>query len=205
MADHPHDPSDIESLARRLDQDIEPARDLWPQIASALTPRFDRLDAALRTLGTEVPPRRDLWPDIRARIEHSGGDGFRTGGPFGRFAMAASLAATALIASLFVLVASERSLAPVPVADLGSDDTWWIALVDRTPPADPQHAVELTNVLNLVRTQYMTVRGERVEIEAALDRDPSSPMLAALWRHAYEQELALTARAQEIADTYERG
>jgi hypothetical protein len=201
----PRDPRDIESLARQLERDIEPARELWPQIATALAAELERLEAAVGALEREVPPRRDLWPEIRARIERSGRAGGRPGGALGWFAMAASLAATAMIASLFVLVGSERSLQPAPVAALDSNDAWWIALVDRTPRANPRHAAELTDVLGLIRTQYMSVRDERVEIEAALDRDPSSSMLAALWRHAYEQELALTARAQEIADAFERG
>ena len=197
--------ADIDRLARELSLDVAPAADLWPSIARVIRAQGRDVESAVRSLEAEIEPSKDLWPGIRAEISGHGAGG---AGPARRarlqwLAAAASVASVALIAALLGYVVG-RPISLDQGGGTGDGDAWWIALIEDAPRADDPSTREMLGILEAVRTEFVSVRNERIEIESALGRDPASPVLTALWRHAYEQELALTNRAQLIATSFER-
>jgi hypothetical protein len=193
----------LHDLVRRLPRDVEPPPDLWLGIAARLdAPAPPRsIEELAHDLPADIAPPADLWPGIAARLRTE---------PYEprirvRFAAAAVvLAAVAALVTVAVRVqdfganssarsamtADDASADPAPSAALAA--AWML----RSPVVSEQVAATLQRELTLVR-------GERLRIEAAIDREPADVGLRELWAHAYQIELELTDTWGRIIMAYE--
>jgi hypothetical protein len=199
-------PSTLHDLVRRLPRDIEPPAELWQRIAARLDePALPRsLEECARDLPADIAPPVDLWPQIAARL--------RTGPRKPRL-LARLVAAAAAVAAVAVLVT-------VAIRDQdsganGGSSTPAVAANDATAEAAPSTAlgaawmlrspVVSDEVAAALQRDLMLVRDERLQIEAAIDREPGDAGLRELWAHTYQIELQLTDTCGRIIMAYERG
>jgi len=181
-----HDPpilsAALAARVSRLPVAIEPPADLWPAIAARLANRDETaLDALLRRLPPELHADVDLWPGIEARLEGRGNPRVSIYAPSARHwgAMAASLAAMTIIASLagLMFVTAERAVAPA-----GND---------------------IARAVGTIRAEIAKVQGERLVIEVSLQRDGDNLTLHTLWTHTYQTELDLTGKAEQLMESHQ--
>lgn len=194
--------TELDELVRRLPSTVEPPPELWPRIAALLdAPRS--LEARARELPTEIPPPADLWPRIAARLQTE------PRRPYVRPRVAAAVAALAALGALIGLAVRDDS------AEVGSADTARVA-----PDGAGADSVRSTalgaywmlrspvvsdEVAATLQRELVLVRDERLQIEAAIDREPDNVGLRELWAHAYEVELQLADAYGRTIMAYSRG
>jgi hypothetical protein len=200
-------PSALHDLARRLPRDIEPPAELWQRIAARLEePALPRsLEERARDLPADIAPPVDLWPQIAARL--------RTGPREPRL-LARLVAAAAAVAAVAVLV-TVATRDPDSGANSGSSTPTVATSDDATAEAAPstvlgaawmlRSPVVSDEVAAALQRDLMLVRDERLQIEAAIDREPGDAGLRELWAYTYQIELQLTDTYGRIIMAYERG
>lgn len=200
-------PSALDDLVRRLPRDVEPPAELWQRVAARLDgPALPRsLEERARDLPADIAPPVDLWPQIAARLRTRP----REPRLLARlFAAAAAVAAVAVLVTVAirdqdsgahggssattVAANGDESTDPAPSTALGA--AWML----RSPVVSAEVAAALQRDLTLVRDQ-------RLQIEAAIDREPGDVGLRNLWAHTYQIELQLTDTYGRIIMAYERG
>jgi hypothetical protein len=174
----------------------------------------DRLSELTAALPREIAPPPDLWPAIRGELAP------RTSrtvhwNPRWRLAAAALLvAASSSILTLFTVRGRERAPAAVAVAQEDgaprsstqlpahlavaergyerSVDALWRTLDERRDSLAPSTVATVERSLRIADSAI-------AEARAALERDPSNAVLAALFASNYERKIDVLRRAAELA------
>jgi hypothetical protein len=180
----------------------------------------ERLDELTSALPREIAPPPELWSAIRAELAPRSSREWRWGN--WRLAAAALLiAASSSLVTVVALKARERArnVATVHVASAPSSSSSVATTVESPLPAQLasreegylRSAEALRRALDerrdsLAPSTVATVeRSLRIadsaiaEARAALERDPSNAVLAALFRSNYERKLDVLRRATELA------
>jgi hypothetical protein len=180
-----HDPPNLDAAlaarVSRLPQQVEPPVDLWPAIAARLGDRDDEsLAAWAGRLAREVDSGVDLWPAIEARLENPTKLEESSHTTFARswVAMVASLAAITVIVSIAGSMLSSTERASLPERG------------------------EVARAVDTIRLELVRVQGARLAIEESLQRDGDNLALHALWLHAYQTELDLAGKAEQLFERY---
>jgi hypothetical protein len=166
----------------RLPLAIEPPVDLWPAIAARLGRDRDAeaLDVLLRRLAPELDTAVDLWPAIESRLERRTKVAAAVHAAPSRswVAMAASLAAVTIMASIAALMFATTETITAPTGN------------------------DVARAVDTIRIELAKVQGERLAIEESLQLDGDNLTLHALWAHAYQTELDLAGKAERLMEGY---
>jgi hypothetical protein len=174
------DPNELSAEERRalstLPRTIEPARDLWPEIARRIA------------VETRDEPARTMWPGGRwlqaaaIAIALLGG-GVLLGRLGGRSERAPIVAETAAPAE-----ETPRSLLPTDEEWAAASSQVLASLADSTSGMDPATA-------EVVRRNLEIIDAAVRDIQEALEADPSNPQLQKLLTAEYRRRSALMRRA----------
>jgi hypothetical protein len=161
----------LDARVNALTQSVEPAHDLWPQIAGRISEEQYASRAHRRG-------RRPALAVLAACLAVAAIGGFFLRGHLAPVERAAGTPEPDLRAR------SGAESAPSSETEVGSDLLF---------PPGPSGIV--ADALTVYETHIALVREQRETIEASLAEYPSDLSLRALWRHAYETELRLIDEA----------
>lgn len=171
----------VDQALASLPRAVQPARDLWPEIARQLGERGDAV--------VEFKPRparrgwASQWP----------------------LALAASLAVVGLVGALCWSVLQERA-APALIARSAPPAAAASTLVNYEPTHNAEYVAARTNLERVfnerlqllapatrvrVQADLETIRKANEDIRAALAKDPASPLLLKLLQNTGQQEIDL--------------
>lgn len=210
-ANKPHPP--LLAGPSQLRRAIPPPVDLWPAVAARIDRSADSLDGRLRRLPEAVEPPRDGWPGIAARLDaarfderpHRSRDGW---------AAAFACAGLAAIFAVLITIGARYARRPSPPATLPgalpvaarTADAWpmlqplFVGAAEGGAAAGAAGAAART----LLR-ELELVRSQREAVQRAMQAHAGDADLRAVWRHAYEAELDLTAETERILTRYQQG
>jgi hypothetical protein len=84
-------------------------------------------------------------------------------------------------------------------ATVGLELGWLGPAVAALPAGD----APISDAIATIRAAHAKVQGERLAIEEALQRDSDNMTLHALWLHAYQTELGLAGKAEQLIEGYQ--
>jgi len=170
VTDHDRDEATVPGL-KGLPMEVEPARDLWPEIKACIAEK----ERALKDLPMEAQPKRDLWPGIAARIA------VRRNRQRGVWLAAAACTLMAFSAMLSLRVAEEPA-APAHLPLVAPPE-----IAAMTLPSSG-----LRQSRQLVKANLKLTQSAESQVLAAMRQQPDNPSLQSLLESTRAQKRELS-------------
>lgn len=211
-ADKPAGPSPGDTA--RLPRDIAPPVDLWPAIEACIERSGGTVEHWLRRLPEAIEPPRDLWAGVAPRLDAARSARLRRRGAGGWLTAFASAGMAATFAAL-VAVGVRYAHRPLPAGAMqsalphstaaGGSLPLLQALLIREGEGGLAAAGPAGAAARTLLRELELVRSQREAVQRALRTHSGDADLRAVWRHAYEAELDLTADAERVLTRYQPG